>query len=210
MSLEPPRRPVRSARAVPRALASLAIVLGAAAAPLTLAAPSEAGTDGGAPRAAVGDAGAAPRDAGGARDAGPASPPDPPPLVEREQWVFDLRYDQGDVFLVGVSRVDLGAPRPTPRMMGRFALELWEGDKLVERVRFDFPLLGVPEPEDAGYRGPPRLTAKLRTRTGVMFPVTKRGQRLELVDRSRDVRYALPWPPAASPVVDAGPEPLRR
>jgi hypothetical protein len=90
--------------------------------------------------------------------------------------------------------------------MGRFALELFEGPTLIERVRFDFPMLGVPEAPDAGFlRTPPRLEPKLRTRIGVLMPATKRGTKLELWDRARDVRVTLPWPPTEGPVVaDAG------
>lgn len=118
------------------------------------------------------------------------TPPDPPALVERGQWVFDLRWDRGDVWLLGVHGRELPAPQPTPRVMGRFALELFEGPTLVERVRFDFPLLGAPEP-DAGVS----FATKLRTRIGVVFPATRRGTRLELWDRATDRRWSLPWPP---------------
>ncbi|MGH7434456.1 MAG: hypothetical protein ACRENE_02195 [Polyangiaceae bacterium] len=130
------------------------------------------------------------------------TPPDPPPLVERRQWVFDLRWDRGDVWLLGTTAQDLEEPQPTPRVMGRFALELFEGDgslcTLVERVRFDFPMLGPPE----GDAGPPgtgviSLQRNLRTRIGVLFPSTKRGTRLELVDRATGRRWSLPWPPAS-------------
>ncbi len=126
------------------------------------------------------------------------TPPDPPALVERAQWVFDLRWDRGDVWLVGVHPLELPAAQATPRVMGRFALELFEGPTLVERARFDFPLLGAPELD-----GGPSLTAKLRTRIGVMFPATERGTRLDLVDRATAHRWALPWPiqPASA---DAG------
>lgn len=117
------------------------------------------------------------------------TPPDPPALVERTQWVFDLRWDRGDVWLIGVHPLELAAPQATPRVMGRFALELFEGPTLIERTRFDFPLLGAPEPD-----GGPSLTAKLRTRIGVMFPATARGTRLDLVDRATGHRWALPWP----------------
>ena len=137
-------------------------------------------------------------------------PPDPPPMNEREQWVFDLRWDQGEVYLVAVHKIDMGAPHPTPRAMGRFALELFEGPTLIERVRFDFPMLGgTPEQVDAGLQTPPRFEPKLRTRIGVLFPATKRGTKLELWDRARDVRWPLPWPPkeglaAPPPAGDAG------
>jgi hypothetical protein len=93
--------------------------------------------------------------------------------------------------------------------MGRFALELFEGPTLIERVRFDFPLLGAPEP-DASLS----FSGKLRTRIGVVFPATKRGTRLELWDRATGRRWSLPWPPqtagdASSPVDAAGEAPGR-
>jgi hypothetical protein len=152
-------------------------------------------------------------DASRALDAGPLgpvdvvltrTPPDPAPLVEREQWVFDLRWDRGDVWLVGVSPLKLSSAQATPRAMGRFALELFEGPALVERVRFDFPLLGSPDPADAGRAALPSLTQKLRTRIGVVFPATARGTRLELWDRATDRRWSLPWPPLPASQMDAG------
>ncbi len=149
-------------------------------------------------------------DASRALDAGPlpgappdmvltSTPADPTPLVERSQWVFDLRWDRGDVWLVGVKPLELPARQATPRVMGRFALELFEGPALVERVRFDFPLLGAPEPGDGGWSSAPSFTQKLRTRVGVVFPATPRGTRLELLDRATNRRWALPWPPASLP-----------
>ncbi|MBV9946784.1 MAG: hypothetical protein JOZ69_08055 [Myxococcales bacterium] len=138
-------------------------------------------------------------DAGAATDPSPRdiaitpTPPDPPPLVEQAQWVFDLRWDRGDVFLLGVHPLRLPAPQATPRAMGRFALELFEGPALLERVRFDFPLLGAGAGlnDDAGIS----FASKLRTRIGVVFPASPRGTRLELVDRATGRRYPLPWPP---------------
>jgi hypothetical protein len=128
-------------------------------------------------------------------------PPDPPPVKSRKQWVFDLRWSKGEPYLLGVHAIDLGAPQETPRAMGRFALELLEGPALVERVRFDFPLLGADEPADGGFFAPPTLGAKLSTRIGVMFPAVSRGTRLELLDRATNRRWPLPWPP---PEEDAG------
>ncbi|HEY4016420.1 MAG TPA: hypothetical protein VGM06_23960 [Polyangiaceae bacterium] len=118
-----------------------------------------------------------------------ATPADPPPLVERGQWVFDLRWDRGDVWLLGIARRELPSPQATPRVMGRFALELFEGPTLIERARFDFPLLGVPEAD-----GGVQLAPKLRTRIGVVFPATRKGTRLELWDRATGRRWTLPWP----------------
>jgi len=120
-------------------------------------------------------------------------PPDPEPLTSRMQWVFDLRWSNSAPYLVAVHPLDLGAPQTTPRAMGRFAIELFEGPTLIERVRFDFPMLGPPEP-DAGFLSPPSLTRKLTSRIGVMFPAVERGTRLELWDRATDTRWPLPWP----------------
>lgn len=122
------------------------------------------------------------------------TPADPVALVERSQWVFDLRWDRGDVWLLGVNPLELASAQETPRVMGRFALELFEGPALIERVRFDFPLLAAPEVEDGGWRAPPSFSQKLRTRIGVVFPATRRGTRLELWDRETNRRWSLPWP----------------
>jgi hypothetical protein len=127
------------------------------------------------------------------------TPPDPEPLVECSQWVFDLRWDRGDVWLLDVRPMNLPAPQATPRVMGRFALELFEGKALIERVRFDFPLLGAAEMRDGGPSGEPSLSAKLRTRIGVIFPATSRGTRLELLDRATQRRWSIPWPPVRTP-----------
>lgn len=127
--------------------------------------------------------------------------PDPPALVSRQQWVLGLRWSRGDAYLLGVQKLDVGAPRATPRAIGRFAIELWEGRTLVERVRFDFPGLGAPD-TDGGHLAPPSFERKLTTRIGVIFPATTRGTRAELVDRATAQRWTLPWPPNTNP--DAG------
>ena len=133
------------------------------------------------------------------------TPPDPPPTRARAKWMFDLKYDHGDPYLLAVRRIELAAPEEAARMMGRFALELYEGPTLIERVRFDFPMLGVPE-ADAGFRAPPRIEPKLVTRIGVFFPALERGNRLELWDRATDRRWALPWPPVATPASTPPPQ----
>lgn len=173
--------------ALVRALLALALILACAAGALSAVAA--------APRRTL--------DLGQALDASPPpapdivitrTPPDPAPMVERAQWVFDLRWDRGDLYLVAIHPLELPAPQPTPRVMGRFALELFEGPTLIERARFDFPLLGAAEP-DASVSFTPRL----RTRIGVVFPAARRGTRLELVDRATGTRWGLPWPPVETP-----------
>jgi hypothetical protein len=154
-------------------------------------------------------------------------PVDPAPMVERSQWVFDLRWDRDDVWLLGVQPLELPAPRETPRVMGRFALELFEGAALIERVRFDFPLLGSfvqadgqrDSRRDGGSDGgsdarrdnartAPSFSQNLRTRIGVVFPAASRGTRLELWDRATNRRWSLPWPPPQpAPAAPAGASP---
>ncbi len=144
-------------------------------------------------------------DAGGPVDiAITRTPADPVPLVSRRQWVFDFRWDRGEVWLLGTQEIELESAQPTPRVMGRFALELFEGPALIERVRFDFPMLAVPDGNDGGRGAPPSLTQRLRTRIGVIFPAAERGTRLELWDRATDRRWSLPWPPAAHSSSDDG------
>jgi hypothetical protein len=136
-------------------------------------------------------------------------PPDPPPMAERYQWVYVFRWEKNEVYLVSVRKTDMGEPHTTPRVMGRFALELLEGPTLIERVRFDFPMLGMEEPGDGGWKSPPRFLPGLKTRIGVIFPATKRGTRLELWDRATNRRWPLPWPPVegvfSDNLPDAGP-----
>jgi hypothetical protein len=150
--------------------------------------------------------------------------PDPIPLVEKNQWVYDLRYSGGELYLLGIHHLELPSPQATPRAMGRFCLELYEGNTLLERARFDFPLLGdganlaplggtasLPE---AGVKlpigGRPPSLGRISSRIGVMFPAALRGTRIEIVDRALDRRWPLPWPPsemtalAADSASDAG------
>lgn len=178
--------------------ARLLLVAGCAVAPIAIASLSGAA----AGATAQNDAGA-PIEAGSTIEASAYVPPDPTPLVTKDQWVFDLRWDKGDVYLIAVHPLVLPAPQATPRALGRFAVELYEGRTLVERVRFDFPLLGAPEID-----GGVRFSRKLTTRIGVMFPQSKRGTLLELVDRSTGQRWRLPWPPETPPqnVGDASPD----
>lgn len=177
---------------------SIALIGGALIAFGALAALSEAGAHADAHvhlRTGAGDAGdAGVADAKSGRSQAKI-PPDPPALSEREQWVFVLRWAHDEPYLVSIRKTDMGAPHPTPRVMGRFALELFEGPTLIERARFNFPMLGAPETSDAGWKAPPRFEPGLKTRIGVFFPATKRGTRLELWDRATDRRWPLPWPP---------------
>jgi hypothetical protein len=140
-------------------------------------------------------------------DAGPPPSgylPDPVPLVTRHLWVVDLGYRSGVVVFGGARRVELAKPAGTSRAMGRFALELFIGKELIDRVRFDFPLLGADEFADTPRRwdSPPSFERLLSTRTAVILPHSERATRAVLVDRATGNVWALPWPFATG--ADAG------
>lgn len=171
-----------------RFFASIAVMI-AAAVLLTIVARAE--TDAGAPGAVLA--------LESVNDAGPPPggfPPDPAPLVTRHQWVIDLGYRAGAVTFNGSRRIEAAKAITTPRMMGRFAVELYVGKELIDRVRFDFPLLGADELGGGQRRfdAPPSFERKLSTIAAVMIPHSERATRVVLLDRATGRVWPLPWP----------------
>lgn len=126
------------------------------------------------------------------------SQPDPVPLSTAHQWDLTLHYAKGTVRLEGAKAVELPAPVSTPRHMGRFAVELWVGKELVDRVRFDFPLLGadaLPGADRAPIQGEPRFSPGADTRTTVRVPASDRATAASIVDRLSGGVVSIPWPP---------------
>lgn len=149
-------------------------------------------------------------DAGADGDAGRApSPSDPVPLTTKNQWVLDLRWHQGALALRGARRLTLERPTPTARRMGRFAVELWVGRELVDRVRFDFPLLGADEfaGQKRPWNAPPSFERKLTTSAAVMIPHSERVTRIVVVDRATGETTELPSPLDAARDAGAAPAP---
>jgi hypothetical protein len=134
------------------------------------------------------------------------APPDPQPLRMREQWEVDIHYSRGELSVESVEARDYDVPVVTERRVGRFAVELWIGHELVERVRFDFPMLAA-EPAPTGPRraldAPPTLGAGADTRVHIRVPRSQRATRAVLVDRATGRTQDLPWPPDAP--LDTGP-----
>lgn len=127
------------------------------------------------------------------------SPPDPPPLVAQAQWAYVFAYDQGDLSVRSVEPLRLPAPRPTVRNMGRWAVELWVGQELVERVRFDFPMLAVEPVPTSGPKPleePPSLAPGANVSKRVLVPDSTRATRALVVDRATGETLPLAWPPA--------------
>lgn len=134
-------------------------------------------------------------------------PPDPAPLRTREQYEYTLRFEDNAIRLVGVRAVRFPQPVVTARRMGRYALELWIGRELIERVRFDFPLLAA-VPEGNGVRHSlyetPALTGGPYTVT-VLVPASERARSARLVDRAARRQAELTWPPAPAGLGNVSP-----
>jgi hypothetical protein len=137
-----------------------------------------------------------------------ASPPDPEPLRTAAQWEFVIASDAGVLTVASVKRVDLPKPIVSARRMGRFAIELWIGSELVERVRFDMPLLGGTSSgvKLEATQQPLDLEKGAHVRTLVMVPRAERARRAVLVDRATNQIQALPWPPVRDAVRPPAPK----
>lgn len=128
--------------------------------------------------------------------------PDPEPLRQREQLEVVLLYEGGKISVLSVKPITTPKPVVTERRMGRWALELWIGAELVERVRFDFPLLGAEELPPTGRRKPlavPPSFADLTAEQRLRVPLSERARRAVLVDRATGVETPLPWPLVPTP-----------
>jgi hypothetical protein len=130
------------------------------------------------------------------------SAPDPEPLSLREQWQYALLYEGGNVSVERVEKRALPKPVTTVRHMGRFALELWIGHELIDRVRFDFPLIASEETPGATRRplhDAPSLGPHAIARSSVLVPASPRATRLVLLDRATGKAQEFPWPPDREP-----------
>lgn len=138
--------------------------------------------------------------------------PDPPPLTMSEHYEYVVVHHRGQISVQSVRRWRSRTPLPTGRAIGRYAIELWIGRELVDRVRFDFPLLAAEPPPRTGPRRPlhepPSLAAGAVVARRVVVPASPRATRAVLVDRATGVEQPLPWPPAVETgAPDAGSAP---
>jgi hypothetical protein len=126
--------------------------------------------------------------------------PDPEPLVQRGQWRYTLVYDKGAIRVDQPEPFCLDRARATARKMGRYAFELWLGRDLVERLRFDFPLLATEEPP-TGSRRPMRETPRFAPGAVVSItlriPASERATSARILDRATGQSTIVPWPPSA-------------
>jgi hypothetical protein len=121
--------------------------------------------------------------------------PDPEPLVEKHQFEYVIRHVSGELSVVSIAEKTHARPRATARRMGRFAFELWIGRELIDRVRFDFPLLAAePAPSESSA---PNLSQGADVEASILVPRSDRATRAQIVDRATGKVTVLPWPPIA-------------
>ncbi len=140
------------------------------------------------------------------------SAPDPEPLRQADQYEYVVVYERGSLRVASVRRVTYPNPVVTARRMGRYAIELWIGQELIDRVRFDFPLTAADEPRAGGpepLNAPqPNLGGGVTASQKLLVPAAERARRAVLVDRATNARTELPWPPdrsAGKPAAEAAP-----
>jgi hypothetical protein len=123
--------------------------------------------------------------------------PDPPTPTSRKQWSIEVVARGGKVTVGGAKAMMLEKPAESPRVMGRFALEFYVGPQLLDRVRFNLPLLDAPPEHN---RGPLRRPSfeQVNTRLQVRIADSPRAAYLLLVDRATGETQRFAWPPEAN------------
>lgn len=147
--------------------------------------------------------------------------PDPPGHASVKQWVFDVRVQRGRPIIERARAATIAQAAETARVMGRYAIELYVGPELLDRVRFNVPLAGdgAPTPSDRPKKNPfprPRFD-DISTRIRAQMADNPRGAHLALVDRATGSVERFEWPPepdgTLKPIrgsqasADAGPAP---
>jgi hypothetical protein len=126
-------------------------------------------------------------------------PADPPPHLSRTHWDLALIARGSQVVPTHASTYVLPQPQPTARLTGRFALELYVGNELLDRARFNVPLAG----DGASHAGKnsqnrPHFDDDVAAVLHVSLADNPRAVYLLLIDRdtSRTLKFA--WPPDPS------------
>lgn len=125
-----------------------------------------------------------------------AEPSDPQPVESTKQWVFEIQVKSSVPGISKVTELELKKPEATPRMTGRWAIELYVGTELLDRLRFNVPLGGDDADNGKGQPGQKRPVFKVNTRMFLRMADAKRAAVLKLVDRTTGDVRAYRWPPA--------------
>jgi hypothetical protein len=121
--------------------------------------------------------------------------PDPPGYASKKQWTFDVTYRDGKASITRVGSTLLDRPTTTARVIGRFAIELWVGKELLDRIRFDVPLLDDdPKMHRKGPLSGPRFV-NVSTRLKARMVDNPRATYVVLLDRASGQSERFWWPP---------------
>lgn len=130
----------------------------------------------------------------------PETAPEPPSPLSAQYWEYEFAHRNGEVVLLKTTAKRFEQPTAIPKKLGRFWIELWIGRELLERVRFDFPLMAgeeVPQGPARPINAPTQFAPGANVRQTVWVAALERARRAELVDSATGSRTALPWPPGA-------------
>jgi hypothetical protein len=132
-------------------------------------------------------------------------PPDPPSQSTRKQWVFDVTYKGGVASATRARAAMRDKPAGSARVFGRFAVELWVGKELLDRVRFNVPLTGDDRDPAGAENDPDRRTDRspfkrprfdqVTTRTVVQIADSPRAAWAQVIDRATGATRKYWWPP---------------
>jgi hypothetical protein len=131
--------------------------------------------------------------------------PDPPVSKSTKHWVFEIDVKSGVVSLGKAHAATTQKPEATPRVMGRYALEIYSGRELLDRVRFNVPGLGDGPRDDKRVLKRPSMD-RITTHFSVRIADNPRTNWARVVDRATGDEVYIAWPPdAPPPAADAGP-----
>jgi hypothetical protein len=128
----------------------------------------------------------------------PSAQPDPEPAETLAYYNLTLRHCDGEVHLISAEEIVLDSATTLPSKMGRFAVELWIGRELLERARFDFPLLGA-ESNERAIHSPALFGPRADVIWTVAVADRKRTTLAWVVDRLTGKRWDVAWPPEKTP-----------
>jgi hypothetical protein len=124
--------------------------------------------------------------------------PDPPARPSKLNWVFEVTARGGKVTIDRVKGVSFEKPVETPRVVGRFALELYVGRELLDRVRFNVPLMGGET--SIGNRNnlpKPRFEQNVTAHVQARMADNTRAAYLLVIDRDTGETQKYFWPPSS-------------
>ncbi len=122
--------------------------------------------------------------------------PDPAAKANAKHWVFQVTSQNGKLTLDGARPVTLAKPEETARVQGRWALELYVGKELLDRVRFNVPLMGdEPAIKNRNRMSRPDFQKNVNVQLTAQMADNPRAVYLLLVDRETGDTQKLEWPP---------------